>query len=522
MNFSGLHRRHFRAGCASIAITAALLSGLAPASAQSFNRDTSVIFANGGVVATLDPLRADYAQTSFVVSTIYDTLVTYDADTKIVGRLATAFDVSDDAMSIKLTLRDDVAFHDGAKFTAKDVAFTLDRLKALGIGVASQVPEYDRTEAEDDTHLTIHLSRPSSIFLGALSKIYILNSALVSAHADADQGQAWLRANTAGSGPYDVSMLRGDDVIVSLAKDYWDPADHRPTSIVFRRVDESPTQRDEMLAGNIDLSVLGMGYRDAQTLDASDTATDARLRPALETSVIFNTQVGPTADPRVRRAIRLAYDYAGGLKAIRLGNGEIANGPLPAAMPCRPDLPPIAQDLDGARQLLKNAGQEKLALKMLYQPQIEVQRQEATLLQSNLRDIGVELTLEPVTFASYMGMLSKVDTIPQMMLLDDFAQFPDPGAMLFKGFHSNAVGTNRSGYSNPEVDKILDTAIATADNDKRCDLYKQAQVIIDADSPQMTMYSVGRPVPYRDQHLQPVQVSYVVFPLAPADLRLKN
>ena len=238
--------------------------------------------------------------------------------------------------------------------------------------------------------------------------------------------------------------------------------------------------------------------------------------------MIFNTQVGPTADPRVRRAIRLAYDYAGGLKAIRLGNGEIANGPLPAAMPCRPDLPPIAQDLAGAKQLLKDAGQEKLALKMLYQPQIEVQRQEATLLQSNLRDIGVELTLEPVTFASYMGMLSKVDTIPQMMLLDDFAQFPDPGAMLFKGFRSNAVGTNRSGYSNPEVDKILDAAIATADNDKRCDLYKQAQVIIDADSPQMTMYSVGRPVPYRDQQLQPVQVSYVVFPLAPADLRLKN
>lgn len=522
MNFSGLHRHRFRTGCAAIAITAALLSAMAPASAQSFNRDTSVIFANGGVVATLDPLRADYAQTSFVVSTIYDTLITYDAEAKIAPRLATDFKVSDDAMSVTLTLRDDVKFHDGTPFGAKDVAYTLDRLKTLGIGVASQVPEYDHTEIQDDTHLTIRLSRPSSIFLGALSKIYILNSTLVAANAAADQGQAWLQANTAGSGPYDVSLLRGDDVIVSLADGYWDPADHRPSSIVFRRIDESPTQRDEILAGNVDLSVLGMGYRDAQALDESELATDARLRPALETAVIFNTQVGPTADAKVRKAIRLAYDYEGGLKGIRLGNGEIANGPLPAAMPCRPDLPPIAQNLDEAKALLKEAGAEGLTLTMLYQPQIEVQRQEATLLQSNLADIGVTLTLEPVTFAAYMGMLSNVDTIPQMMLLDDFAQFPDPGAMLFKGFRSTAVGTNRSGYSNPEVDKILDEAIGTADADKRCELYKQAQVIIDGDSPQMTMYSVGRPVPYRDQHLQPVQVSYVVFPLAPADLRLKD
>lgn len=515
---------HLRLGCAALAITAALLTGLAPAPAasQQFDRATSVIFANGGTVATLDPLRADYAQTNFVVSTIYDTLVTYDGDAKIVGRLATAFEVSGDATAITLTLRDDVTFHDGTKFTAKDVAYTLDRLKTLGIGVAGQVPEYDRTEIADDTHLTIHLSRPSSIFLGALSKIYILNAARVQPNEGADMAQAWLQANTAGSGPYDISLKRGDDVIVAAIKDYWDPADHRPTSIVFRRIDESPTQRDEILGGNVDLSVLGAGYRDAQTLDQSGKARDAQLKPVLLTEVVFNTRTGPTADPRVRKAIQLAYDYEGGLKAIRLGNGQIANGPLPATMPCRPDLPAASRDLDAARALLKEAGHDSLSLTMHYQPQIEVQRQEATLLQSNLAEIGIELKLEPVTFAAYMGMLASFDTIPQMMLLDDFAQFPDPGAMLFKGFRSTATGTNRSGYANPEVDKLLDQAIATADDAKRCDLYKQAQVLIDADTPVMVFYSVGRPVPYRDQHLEPVKVSYVVFPLAPADLRIKN
>ncbi|WP_438752262.1 ABC transporter substrate-binding protein [Pararhizobium sp. O133] len=518
------HLDGLRMGCAAVAIASALLASTVPSAvlAQQFDREKSVIFANGGVVATLDPLRVDYAQTSLVASTIYDTLVTYDAKARVVGRLAKGFAVSDDVKSIKLTLRDDVTFHDGARLTAADVAYTLDRLKALGIGVSSQVPEYERTEIENDTTLTIHLSRPSSIFLGALSKIYILNSKLVQANEGVDHGQAWLQSNTAGTGPYDVTMSRGDNVIVSLVDKYWDPVEGRPQSIVFRRIDESATQRDEIIAGNVDLAVLGMGYRDAKTLDDSGAATDARLRPVLQTNVVFNTRVGPTADAKVRRAIRLAYDYAGGLKAIRMGNGEIANGVLPTGMPCRPELPVANRDLDEARKLLKEAGHDTLSLTMNYQPTIEVQRQEATLLQSNLREIGVELNLEPVTFAAYMGKLAKFDTIPQMMMLDDFAQFPDPGAMLFKGFRSTAVGTNRSGYGNKDVDSLLDQAIATSDEGKRCDLYKEAQRVIDADSPIMPMYSVGRPVPFHHQHLQPISVSYVTFPLAPADLRLKD
>lgn len=507
----------------SVATALGVATLLAPAAnAQAFDRAQSVIFANGGVVATLDPLRADYAQTNFVVSTVYDTLVSYDAEARIEPRLASAFTLAPDATSVSLVLRDDVTFHDGTHFTARDVAYTLDRLKALGLGVAGQVPEYDRTEIVDDTHLTIHLSRPSSLFLGALSKIYIMNSERVKAHEGSDHAQAWLQANTAGSGPYDVAVARGDNVIVKRHEGYWAPAEHRPEAIVFRRIDESATQRDEIRAGNVDLSVLGMGYRDAQELDRSGAARDAALRPVLQTNVIFNTSSGPTADPRVRKAIRLAYDYAGGLAGVRMGNGTLANGPLPVTMPCRPDLPQVHQDQDAARALLAEAGQSALKLTMHYQPTIEVQRQEATLLQSNLRDIGIDLTLEPVTFAAYMGMLASPDTTPQMMLLDDFAQFPDPGAMLQKGYHSHAGATNLSAFADPQVDALLDKAMATGDAAARCEIYKQVQVKLDEASPTMPMYSVGRPVPYRNQHLQPVQVSYTVFPLAPADLRLKK
>lgn len=509
-----------RGPLARLVACACLVLATAASAQPRLDRANSVIFANGGVVATLDPMRSDYAQTNFIASTLYETLVTYDANANVVGRLAESAKLAPDAMSIAVKLRPDVLFHDGGRLSARDVAYTLDRLKRLGLGVASQIDGYDKTVVHDDLNLTIRLAKPSTIFLGALSKIYIVNAKLVTANAGTDEGQTWLQSHAAGSGPYELGAPFGASTVVTLFAKYREPAAGRPSAIVFRRIDEGATQRDELRAGNVDLAVLGMGYRDADLMDKEGRVKDARLKPALQTNIFFNTRTGPTADARVRKAIRLAYDYEGGLSRIRLGNGTLANGPLPVGMPCRPDLPQVRRDLSEARRLLKEAGQENLQLTMRFQPTVEVQRLEATLLQSNLAEIGVNLKLEPISFAAYLASTAKVDTIPQMMLLDDFAQYPDPGAVLLRGYKSTAVGTNRGAYANPAVDKLLDQTLATTNDAQRCELYKRVQTLLEQDSALMPLYSVGRPVPYRPQQIVLPQASPVVFPLAPADLRL--
>ncbi|SMG58115.1 ABC transporter substrate-binding protein [Paraburkholderia susongensis] len=505
---------------AVLGAAAALVLSAQAIAQTKFDRSRTVIFANGGVVATLDPMRTDYAQTSFIASTLYDTLVTYDSSGKLVGQLAETFELAKDAKSIDVRLRPGAVFHDGTPVTVNDVAYTLDRLKRLGLGIASQIDGYDKTTVADARTLTIHLSRPDSLFPGALSKVYILEAKLAAANAGTDDAQGWLQSHDAGSGPYVFSGRRNADIVVSQFPGYWNKVAGRPEQIVFRRIDEGGTQRDELLAGNIDLAVLGMGYRDAALLDKGGRVKDAHLKPELQTNIIFNTRTGPTADARVRRAIRLAYDYQGGLDAIRQGAGVIANGPLPSTMICRPDLPAAHRDVAEAKRLLAEAGVKNLQLTMRFQPTVEVQRLEATLLQSNLAEIGVQLKLEPISFAAYLASVARFDTIPQMMLLDDFAQFPDPGAILLRGYRSDAVGTNRGGYSNPKVDALLDAAKASSDAAKRCDLYKQVQVILDRDSVIMPLYTVGRPAMYRPQQIQTPQVNKVVFPLAPADLRL--
>lgn len=505
-----------KSGAVACGLAFALIAGVS-SPAVSAERSQTIIVGVGGQVNTLDPLRADYNQTNTIVSALYDTLVTYD-DTTLVGSLAEKYAYSDDAKSIEITLRPDVKFHDGTVLTAKDVAYTLDRLKRLGIGVASFVEGYEATTVTDDTHLTIQLSEPNTLFLSSLSKVYILNSALVETNKGSDDGQAWLQGNEAGSGPY----ILGDQsqaVVIDIFDGYWAPAEGRPLSIVFRRIDESSTRRDELRAGNIDV---GFTYtdRDAASMENDPALKVVPINTSYQTEILFNTQVGPTADPKVRKALRMVYDYAGGLRSIRGGNGALANGPVPARLNCRPELPEVKQDLEAAKALLAEAGASGTKFELSFQPVFELQKQEATLFQSNMRDIGIEVELKPIAYPNWLASLKDPNSIPQMMLLEDFAQLPDVGLMLTKGYKSDAIGTNRTGYNNKEVDKLLDEAMVTADEAKRCDIYKQVQTILDQDSVMIDMYGVYKASAYRVEALAGINASMHVTPVAPADFRL--
>ena len=85
-----------------VALSGAALTG----SAMAADRMHTVIIANTGQVNTLDPIRADYAQTYDLVSRIYSVLVTYDAKTNVIGDLASDYKIAPDAKSIDFTLRD--------------------------------------------------------------------------------------------------------------------------------------------------------------------------------------------------------------------------------------------------------------------------------------------------------------------------------------------------------------------------------------------------------------------------------
>lgn len=482
-------------------IGAVALGALVAAGAvQAADRANTVIVSGAGSVNTLDPIASNYFQTNDLTSRIYSPLITFDAQLNVIGALASAFEVAPDATSIAFTLEAGAKFHDGTPVTSKDVAYSFDRVKRLATGVASYIDSYDSIEITDDTHFAIKLSKPNALFLGSLSRIYIINSALATANAGADDAQGWLAANDAGSGPYKLISVQGNDITIDWADSYWGDKGDRPASLVFRRSDESAPKRDELKIGNIDVG-RNILQRDLDVI-TNEPGVAVVYGPAPQVNgIYFNTSVGPTADVKVREAIRLAYDYEGGLAGIHRGKGSLPAGPLPDTLSCRPEFPTVARDVEKAKALLAEAGASNLTLTLRFQPAFEDQVQEATLLQSNLKDIGVTLNLEPIAFPNYLQMLQDPAQIPQLMLLSENSLFPDPGVFLTKTFISTAVGTNRAGYKSTEVDDILNKAVASANADERCDLYKQAQTIIEKDSVFMPMYWAGSYVAYRADRL---------------------
>ena len=97
------------------------------------------------------------------------------------------------------------------------------------------------------------------------------------------------------------------------------------------------------------------------------------------------------------------------------------------------------------------------------------------------------LELVPLAFPDWLARLSDKSQIPQMFLLGDFSQFPDPGVMLVPYYMSTSIGSNRTGYSNPKVDEILDKTREVSDQGERKKLYSDLVKILQDESPWLFM-----------------------------------
>ncbi len=270
--------------------------------------------------------------------------------------------------------------------------------------------------------------------------------------------------------------------------DYWNGFDGQAEEVVFTYLPESGTQRDELNAGQIDIA-MDIATADLAAFESNGEYVVDKADTLVQLYMYFDMEGGPTEDPKVREALRLAYDYPAHVESILAGNGEVAQGPLPTAMNCHADIPAGEQDLDRAQQLFEEAGVDKLGL--TYLSAIEEMDRAAASLQSSLRDIGVDLELTSVTYPDYAEQAAAAETRPDIGVIYAFPAYPDPAAVLYTGYATESIGgQNFAGYSNPEVDELLAQAGGSTDEAERCEIYGQIQEQIEED---MVAINVANP-----------------------------
>ena len=458
---------------------------------------------NEAVDATsLDPnVGGGATYVNSIMGSLFDQLVYQDPKTgKVVPGLAQRWEISPDGLQYTFSLTSAARFWDGTPVTAEDVRFTLDRTvdkKYLpGNGYSSALmANYDRSVVVNPTTIRVFLKKPQTNFLpSVVGRTYL---GIVSRAAAEKKGVPGFGEHPMGSGPFEfVEWVRGDHITVKANPRYtWGPSFFETAGkgpsverIVFRFIQEDSTRLAALESGQVN-AILGIPPFDQPRFEKHPKFEMIRVRKNGQPGgVNLNTQRPPTSDLAVRQAISHALDREALNKAVAAGTNYPASHILEERMGewVNPRARFPMYDPSKARQLLDQAGWvadkdgvrtksgQRLELTGVCLPELQ---QTMTLIQSQLKDIGIQMSVQPGSSSQVVETVRSGNYHVAWVIRAGWTN-EDP-YLLYSLNHSKNIppkGTsNTSRVTLPEVDTLLETAAITADPAKRRDLYYKAQ-----------------------------------------------
>ena len=346
-----------------------ILSGVGPATAGT-PRDTIVVAKQIDQFISLDPAEAFEPGVGEVTGNLYEQLVAYRSatDPTIIGSLAEAWSISDDGLTWRFTLRPDAAFASGNPVTAGDAAWSLQRVVRLNKSPAFILTQFgftpenveDRIRAVDDRTLEIRIDKAvaPTFFLNTLTPgaAAIVDARVVREHeVDGDQGNGWLKAHSAGSGPYALQRWVPNERVVLAGNPRWQGRGPATPNLVFLHVPEPATQRLLLEKGDVD-------YARDLTRDQILTLKDVpgvALQSEGGDQLLYlglNQDNPNLARPEVREALKWLVDYQGIEANLLSGTYTVRQSFLPTGYLGAVDDAPYRLDVDRARALLAQAG----------------------------------------------------------------------------------------------------------------------------------------------------------------------
>ncbi|ODU19122.1 MULTISPECIES: ABC transporter substrate-binding protein [unclassified Variovorax] len=509
MNHPAFPRRHFLQGGASLGVAA--LAGPMPAWAQAPAAGSPV---RGGTLTVLiDPepptltTIAHSAGSSVLISAkTTEGLLTYDFDLSPQPQLATAWTVSADGLQYTFTLRRGVRWHDGKPFTSADVAHSIGLLKQYhprGRATFSSVAE---VRTPDAYTAVLVLSKPVPYLLTALSAS---ESPIVPRHLY-ESGKADANpANNApiGTGPFVFKeWVRGSHVTYERNPDYWDNPKPYVDRLIVRFIPDAAARAAAIEKGEVHLSPgTPVPLGDVERLRAKPNLVfepNGYQYINNVSRVEFNLENPALQDLRVRQAIAHAINRQVVQKTVWYGQGQLIPGPVHPALRkfYVPDLPVLPHDVKRAEALLDAAGFVRgkaggnLRLKLAVVPiSNEGGQRTAEYLKQSLGRIGIEVTIHSQDFATYVRRVYADRAFDLHVSVMSNTFDPTVGIQRLywsKNFKKGLPFSNGSGYSNPEVDRLLEAAAVEIDEGRRRQAFAEFQRHIVRDLPDITLLAI--------------------------------
>ena len=450
-------------------------------------------------IETFDPRVSADSAAERMRQLIFNGLTRKNEKFEPVPDLAESFTASPDYKTYTFKLRSGVKFHNGQALSALDVKYTFDTMLADGFRSAKKVELQRDIEAvelgADPMTVIIRCKTPTPGLPNAILPVGII-----------PQGTTETQPKQpVGTGPFRFESYTEDqEVVLAAFREYFEG----PSNVERLRVKIIPdnsTRESELRKGSVDLAI--NADFDPVTVESLQKAEGLKVELVDGTNVAHlgvNVLDPILKDVRVRQALSYAIDREAMIRDVMRSQAKPAYSVLPTSQEAYElNVTTYAYNPERAKQLLDEAGRQekngqprlKLTLKT---STISMSRKVGEAMQEQLRRVGVQLELQSLE----QQKLSQDITDGNFQLYLRTMVGGNQSTDIFKfAYSSQSVppnGQNRSRYSNPQLDKLLDET-QTAAPERRRQIFSDVQKTLSNDLPQIYLWYPATIVVYRNR-----------------------
>ena len=484
-----------------------------------------IIVGSIGDISNLIPILATDSASHEIAGLVYNGLLKYDKNLKLVGDLAESFSISKNNKVITFKLKKNIKWQDGVKFTADDVIFTYNLIMDPKTPTAyrGDYELVDKIEKVDDYQIKVYYKKPFAPALGSWT-LSILPKHLLK---DKDITKSKLSKAPVGTGPFKFKKWEvGQYVEVVSNSDYFNGKPYL-NGYIYKVIPDSSTMFLELKAGKIDV----MGLTPIQYNRQTETPYFKKnfkkyCYPVFNYTYLgFNLKNPLFKNKNIRQAISYGIDKKEIVKGVLLGLGTVATGPY------RPDMwyynknvKKYSYNPELAKKILKDAGWsdsnndgildkngKNFEFTILTNQGNNNRLKTAQIIQKRLKEIGIKVNIRVIEWASFINEFIDKKRFEAVILGWSTGIDPDQ----YDIWHSSKTGPkelNFISFKNKQVDNLLEKARLTFDREKRKKYYFKFQEILAEEEPYVFLY-----VPYslvilhkrfRNVHLAPAGIEY--------------
>ncbi len=402
---------------------------------------------------------------------VYSTLLTYDADSQLIGELAEEFGWVDDT-TFQLKIRDDVTFHDGSDLTVDDVVFSLQRIQDPNtaatngpyFGFVSEIAAGDG----NTVNLTFDVPFAAFPYILADSNSLIVSKAWIESGVDP-------KTSMMGTGPFSfVERLPGISITLEKNPDYYISGLPYLDSIVYRPMADDTSRVTALRGGSVDFidyvpyTQMDILMQDPQFTFASDSVTGFGW-------LGFVHDWDPVSDVNIRKAFALGMDRETLVQTAFAGHGSpITGGLIPEGMLGHsPDLQGTYNpDYEQAQSLLSDAGLNPLEIDMLTTSTYTVISRPAEAAQAELQNANINANLQLQEWLTFRQ--SVADASFPTHVWGTAIGYRDPD-FLWEMLHSQGVYAPWFHFADEQLDALLDEGRVSTDESLRAEIYHDVE-----------------------------------------------